>query len=76
MALPANITLTTFDQITDRLGSQPKMISILELENYYYFFKRIKGDFLLAGLSAKNFNIELGFQVFSSLESLIMKLFD
>ena len=76
LSLPANITLTTFDQINDRLGGQTKMVSILELENYYYLFKRIKSEFLLAGLSAKTFNMELAFQIFSSLESLIIKLFD
>ncbi len=76
LSLPANITLTTFDQINDRLGTQTKMVSILELENFYYLFKRIRGEFLLAGLAAKNFNMELAFQIFSSLESLILKLFD
>jgi hypothetical protein len=76
LSLPANITLTTFDQINDRLGTQTKMVSILELENYYYLFKRIKGDFLLAGLSSKTFNLELAFQLFSSLEEFVLKLFD
>lgn len=75
LSLPANITLTTFDQITNRLGSQTRMVSILELENYYYLFKRVRGEFLLAGLSAKSFNIDLAFHIFSSLESLVLKLF-
>ena len=76
LTVPANITLTTFDQINDRLGSQTKMVSVIELESYFYLFKRIKGEFLLAGLSAKTFNMELAFQIFSSLESLVMRLFD
>ena len=76
LSLPANITLTTFDQINDRLGTQTKMVAVLELENFYYLFKRIKGEFLLAGLSSKTFNMELAFQIFSSLEVLIIKLFD
>ena len=76
LTLPANITLSTFDQITHRLGTQPRMVSILELESYYFFFKRIKGEFLLAGLSAKTTNIELALNMFTSLESIVLKLFE
>lgn len=75
LSLPANITLSTFDQLDDRIGKQPVMVSILELENYYYLFKRIKGEFLLGGLTAKDYNVELAFHIFNSLENLVMKLF-
>lgn len=76
LTVPANLMLSTFDQLYERLGPQKTMINIVELDNFFYYFKRIKKDYLLCGLANKNYNFELGFQIFQSIEELVMKLFD
>lgn len=76
LTLPSNLSLDFFDQIQSRIGSQKTMVSLLELDNYFYYFKRIHENFILAGLSNKLLNIELGKQLFQSLEVLVLRLFE
>ena len=76
LALPSNLSLDFFDQISTRIGNQKSMASILELDSFFYYFKRIHENFILAGLSDKSMNLEFGNQLFQSLETLVLRLFD
>lgn len=76
LVLPANLMITNFEELTKRMGDQTTMVNIVELDNFIYYFKRIRKEFLLAGMSEKNINFELGNQMFQSIEDLIHRLFE
>ncbi len=76
LGLIANLTLNEYEQMDERLGLQSVLVTTMETENDYYFFKRIKDNFILAGIASKNFNHELEMQLFNALEDYIISIFD